>query len=127
MRVLIADDDRMVASVLAEMVRNHGHEVTGIARSGLEAIRFYNQSAPDVVLMDFAMSTLNGATASRMIMSQHPEARIVMVSGYLSREDLSQMECGAMVGIPKPLRVERLNTILDEMERRIGKIRHDVN
>lgn len=115
MRVLIADDDRMVASALAEMVLSYGYEVAGIARSGLDAIRFYRQCAPDVVLMDFAMSKLNGATASRVILSQYPDAKIVMLSGYLSQKDLSGMECGAVAGFPKPLRMERLKAVLDEM------------
>ena len=116
MRILIADDNRLVASSLATMVRSFGHEVAGIASSGLEAIRSYNRVAPDLVLMDFSMSKLNGATASRMILSTDPKAKIVMLSGYLSKEDLGTMECGAVAGLPKPLRIDRLKKLLEEME-----------
>jgi len=116
MRILIADDNRLVASSLATMVRSFGHEVAGIASSGLEAIRSYSQCAPDVVLMDFSMAKLNGATASRMILSNDPNAKIVMLSGYLSKEDLGAMECGAVAGLPKPFQMDRLKKLLEEMD-----------
>ena len=116
MRVLIADDNRLVASALAAMVHSFGHEVVGIAGSGLDAIHLYDQSGPDVVLMDFCMSRLNGATACRMIVSLHPSEKIVMLSGYLSQKDMSSMECGAVARLPKPLKVEDLKRLLDEMK-----------
>jgi len=120
MRVLIADDNKSVASTIAALVSSFGHEVAGIAGSGLEAIRSYNRCVPDVVLMDFAMAKFNGATASRMILSHYPGAKIVILSGYLTQEDLSSMECGAIAGLPKPLQVERLRRLLDEMQQRPG-------
>ena len=55
------------------------------------------------------------ATASRMILSHNPAAKIVMLSGYLSPDDISAMGCGAVAGLAKPLRGERLKKLLDEM------------
>lgn len=116
MRVLIADDHRMVAASLAAMVKSFGHEVVGVANSGLDAIKSYSECSPDVVLMDFAMSKLNGATASRMIVSHYPSAKIVMLSGYLNPGDMSSMGCGVIAGLQKPFPIERLKKILDEVE-----------
>ena len=114
--MLIADDDRMVAASLASMVRSFGHEVVGVANCGLDAIKCYSDCSPDVVLMDFAMSKLNGATASRMIVSHYPAAKIIMLSGYLNPCDISSMECGVIAVLQKPFPIERLKKILDEMD-----------
>jgi len=115
MRILIADDDLMLATTLANMVEKCGHEVSGFARTGLGAIRAYGEQRPDVVLMDFSMAKINGANASRMILSTYPTAKIVMLSGFLSKEDLSLVECGAVMMEPKPLEIERLKEILEHL------------
>ena len=116
MHILIADDDLMLASTLADMVERCGHHVSGFARTGVKAIQAYREQRPDVVLMDFSMSRINGANASRLILSKYPDAKIVMLSGILSREDLSVMKCGAAIMEPKPIELERLREILDQFD-----------
>ena len=116
MRVLIADDNLLVSSTLADMIMRYGHEVIGIVRTGLDAVRFYSQHIPDMVFMDFSMTKLNGANASRMILSQYPSAKIVMLSGFLTPEDLDQVQCGAFLREPKPLEMDRLKEILDSCD-----------
>jgi DNA-binding NarL/FixJ family response regulator len=116
MRILIADDDLMLAATLADMVEKCGHEVSGFARTGVGAIRAYGEQRPEVVLMDFSMTGINGANASRMILSQHPRAKIVILSGFLSKEDLSLVECGAVIMEPKPIDTGRLREILDDLD-----------
>ena len=75
MRVLIADDQKSVGTSLAELVRLCKHEVVEVVGSGLEAIQAYGRHHPDVVLMDYHMPKLNGATACRNIMAKYPNAR----------------------------------------------------
>jgi len=72
MRVLIADDQKSVGTSLAELVRLCQHEVVEVVSSGLEAIHAYDRHRPDVVLMDFQMPKLNGATACRNIVAKYP-------------------------------------------------------
>lgn len=110
MRVLIADDERAVGQSLAAMVERCGHEVAQVVSSGLEAIQAYTRLAPDVVLMDYKMPRLNGATACRMILSKDPKARIILVSG-LSQIEAVQ-EAGALAVIPKPVDMDRLYSAL---------------
>src|SRR5260370_19967161 len=72
MRVLIADDERDVGRSLADLVRICNHQIVGVVASGLEAIHAYNRFHPDVVLMDYRMPKLKGATACRNIRSNDP-------------------------------------------------------
>lgn len=90
MRVLIADDQRDVGVTLAALVESCGHQVLQVVGSGLEAIQAYTRLKPDVVLMDFSMPRLNGATASRMILSKDPAAKIVIVTAAPKAAELAK-------------------------------------
>ena len=109
MRVLIADDQRSVGTSLADMVRCFKHDIVGVVGSGLEAIQAYNQYRPDLVLMDYWMPKLNGATACRNILAKDPSARIILVSGR-STDDLAPS--GALAILTKPVSLEQLYAAL---------------
>ncbi len=110
MRVLIADDQKSVGVTLADLVVRCGHEVVEVVGSGLEAIQSYSRHRPDVVLMDYAMPRLNGATACRMILAKDPAARIILVSGVASTAAMEKH--GAFAVLAKPLGLERLYAAL---------------
>jgi len=105
-RVLIADDQPGAAAILAELVTQCRNEVVGIAGSGLEAIQAYERHQPDVVLMDYQMSKLNGVTACRQILAKNPRARIILVSGCTP--PCEAKEVGAIAILIKPVKLHRL-------------------
>ena len=111
MRVLIADDQRSVGMTLAAMVAACQHEVVEVVASGLEAIQAYEKHKPDVVLMDYWMAKLNGATACRNILARDPAARVILVSGWAPDYDLAA-EYGAISVLSKPVDRQRLKTAL---------------
>ena len=113
-RVLIADDEKLFSSALAEMVRSCGHEVVAVVHSGLDAIRAYRQHKPDVVLMDFAMARLNGLTACRNILSEDPKGCIIFLSGLGERVELTPEFSGAFAVLQKPVSRARLEQVLQE-------------
>jgi CheY-like chemotaxis protein len=108
MRVLIADDQKSVGTSLAELVRLCHHEVVEVVGSGLEAIQAFGRHQPDVVLMDYQMPKLNGATACRNIMAKHPKARIILVSG--SPKEIAGS--GALTLLLKPIKLDQLYAAL---------------
>jgi two-component system chemotaxis response regulator CheY len=110
MRVLIADDEKSVGTTLADLVRHCNHEVVEIVESGFEAIQAYSRHHPDVVVMDYWMSKLNGATACRNILAKDPAARIILVSGWSPIIDLT--ESGAVAVLSKPITMEMLTEAL---------------
>jgi DNA-binding NarL/FixJ family response regulator len=113
MRVLIADDQRSVGTSLADLVRCCKHEIVGVVGSGLEAIQAYNRYHPDLVLMDYWMPKLNGATACRNILAKDPRARIILVSGWAPSDDANGS--GAIAILPKPLDLNRLEAALHDV------------
>jgi CheY-like chemotaxis protein len=74
MRALIADGQKDVGISLAALVERCGHEVLLVVGSGLEAIQAYSRLMPDVVILDYSLPRLNGATAARMILAKDPES-----------------------------------------------------
>jgi two-component system, chemotaxis family, chemotaxis protein CheY len=108
MRVLIADDERSVGTSLAELVRRCQHEVVEVVTSGLEAIHAYGRHHPDVVLMDYQMPKLNGATACRNIVAKYPDARVILVSGL--PRDIA--DSGAFTVLLKPVGLDTLYAAL---------------
>src|SRR5215468_3177297 len=101
-RVLIADDQRDVGTSLAELVRNYNHEVADIVGSGFEAIQTYSRLRPDLVLMDYWMPKLNGATACRNILAKDPTARVILVSGWAPSTGIVG-DSGALALLAKPV------------------------
>jgi DNA-binding NarL/FixJ family response regulator len=86
MRVLLVDDHQMVREGLrAILERSEGCTVVGEAASGREAVELARSLKPDVVVMDVAMSDMNGIEATRQILAGMPAARIVALSSHSDR------------------------------------------
>ena len=110
MSVLIADAQKEVGATLAGLVERCGHDVLLVVASGLEAIQAYARLQPDLVLLDYAMPRLNGATAARMILAKNPAAKIVIVSTTPSAPALA--DTGAIAILPKPVEMHKLYAAL---------------
>lgn len=86
LRVLLVDDHQMVREGLrAILERDAWCRVVGEASGGREAVRLARELTPDVIVMDVAMSDLNGIEATRQILSQAAGARIVALSSHSDR------------------------------------------
>ncbi len=112
MRVLIADDQRSVGTSLADLVRHCNHEIVAVVGSGVEAIQAYSLYHPDVVLMDYWMPKLNGATACRNIVAKDPTAHVILVSGWSPANGIVS-DSGALTLLPKPVDLDDLATALN--------------
>lgn len=70
-RILIVEDESMIARELAENLRNMGYEVTACAYSGAQAIAEASNTTPDLVLMDIRLQgTMDGVEAASRLQSQ---------------------------------------------------------
>jgi DNA-binding NarL/FixJ family response regulator len=85
-RILLVDDHRMVREGLRAVLEKHeGYGIIGEAGGGREAVGLARALTPDVVVMDVAMSDLNGIEATRQICANVPRARVIALSSYCDR------------------------------------------
>lgn len=112
--VLIADDHPLIREGITAVVGGFEDiSVVGEASNGLEAIRLYRTTQPDVTLMDVQMPELNGIAAISSIMSEFPQARIAVLTTYRGdARALQAIKAGARGYLLKStLRRELIDTI----------------
>jgi len=80
MRVLLADDHALVRAGIASLLETWGMEVVGQAADGREALELARTLRPDLILMDIGMPNVSGLEATRLVKSELPDVRIVMVT-----------------------------------------------
>jgi DNA-binding NarL/FixJ family response regulator len=81
-RVVVADDDEAVRTVLSHVLSDEGIDVVGLACDGREAVALALELRPDTVLLDIRMPELGGIEAAQQIRAADPDMRLVMLSAY---------------------------------------------
>jgi DNA-binding NarL/FixJ family response regulator len=112
--ILTADDHPLIRDGLAAVLRAEtGLEVVAEAANGEEAIEAYARLKPDVVLMDLRMPVMDGLTATRAILADDPNARIIVLTTYDGDEDIHRaLAAGARGYLLKDMmRTDLLNVI----------------
>jgi len=79
-RLLLADDHRMLREGLRRSMIEEGFDVVGEASDGLEAVRLSEELNPDVILMDVTMPEMDGVEAARRVHLAQPDVRVVMLT-----------------------------------------------
>lgn len=82
MRVLLAEDHKIVRQGTRMFLESMGVEVIGEATTGVEAVRLARELQPDVVLMDIHLPELTGVEATRRIRHDNPETRVLVLTAY---------------------------------------------
>ena len=86
-RVLLAEDHVVVREGIRELINAAADiVVVGEAASGREAVTLCERLKPDIVLMDVAMSDMNGIEATREVKRLSPETGVVILSAYDNTE-----------------------------------------
>ena len=83
MKVVIIDDDKLVAASLKTIVESDsGIEVLATGSSGQEAIELYDEYKPDVLLTDIRMEGMSGLEAGETILEKHKDAKLLYLTTF---------------------------------------------
>ncbi len=106
--ILVCDDEEIMRDVLETILSSAGYKVD-LAKTGEEALEFYEQKTYDVVLMDVSMPGMGGLTALQEIVQLDSEAVVLMITAYATFDTaISAWEKGATGVIRKPFQNEQI-------------------
>jgi DNA-binding NarL/FixJ family response regulator len=113
-RVLIADDQRVVRDGLAMLVGLiDGVEIADVACDGEEAVRLTMTHRPDVVLMDLRMPGIDGITATAQLRERLPSARVLVLTTYADDDTiLPAWSAGAQGYLTKDASAEQIEAAI---------------
>ena len=113
-RVLIADDQRVVREGLGMLVSLIDEvEVVGSASNGAEAVRLADAHRPDVILMDLRMPDVDGVAATADLRERLPGARVLVLTTYADDTAiLSALRAGAVGYLTKDASAEQIETAI---------------
>lgn len=98
-RVLLADDHKIIRQGLRALLeKQQDIEVVAEAEDGRSAVRLAAETAPDVVIMDVTMPDLNGAEATKQILSKSPDIKVVALSMHSDSLFVTEMLKSGAVG-----------------------------
>lgn len=109
-RVLIVDDNEDAATMLAELLRRHGHEVA-VAHDAAAALKVVPGFTPEVALLDIGLPVIDGYELAQRLRNLPSAAtcRLIAVTGYGQDGDRERaMEAGFARHLVKPVFVEEL-------------------
>lgn len=107
-RILVAEDNDLVALTLEEQLKGLGYDVIGVARTGTEAVDLAGRLNPDLIVMDIRMPEMEGTEAAAQINQQRPTP-ILMLTAYTDRETIRRAEqAGALGYLVKPVNESEL-------------------
>jgi two-component system response regulator NreC len=91
-RILLADDHAIVRQGLSKSLQMEDDmEVVGQAKNGLSAIELVKELTPDVVVMDISMPDINGMDATREILRDFPNVKIIALSMHSAKKFVKEM------------------------------------
>ena len=82
LRILIADDHRILLEALVSFLSVHGFNVVGAAENGRRAVLLARQRRPDVVILAVTMPVMGGLDAARLILQVQPKTAVLFLTGY---------------------------------------------
>lgn len=113
-RVLIVEDEGLIAHDIASRLEHAGYEVAGIAESGVETLRKIVDSSPDLILMDIRIKgDMDGIETAARVQEQF-DLPVIYLTAHSDRETLARARVTGPFGyLTKPLQQANLQTSIE--------------
>ena len=107
--ILICDDAAFMRMMIKDILTKNGYNVAGEAENGQKAVEKYNETKPDLVLMDITMPEMDGIQALKKIKENDPSALVIMCSAMGQQAMvIESIQAGAKDFIVKPFQADRV-------------------
>ena len=116
--ILICDDAAFMRMMIKDILTKNGYGISGEAENGVVAIDKYNETKPDLVLMDITMPEMDGIQALKKIRENDPSALVIMCSAMGQQAMVIEaIQSGAKDFIVKPFQADR---VLEAVKKVVG-------
>ena len=113
--ILIVDDEESICQSLGAVLSDEGYDVLTAGR-GEEALKIIKEDLPFLVFLDIWLPGIDGIETLKIIKSENPEIRVVMISGHGTIETaVKATKIGAFDFIEKPLSLEKVILIANHV------------
>jgi response regulator NasT len=120
MRVLVAEDDPIIALGIARRLERLGHEVTGPAARGADVLRLAAEASPDLYLLDVDLEDVDGLELAATLAERGPRRPVVILTGLDAPELVERsIASGVDAFLTKPVDDRQLDAAL-----RLAAARH---
>ncbi len=124
-KILIVDDGESQRFVLKGFLLREGYLV-GEAENGLKALQCVKDQHFDIILLDHKMPGMNGVEVLNEVKRMNPKIVVIIISAYGTIESaVEAMEAGAFYYITKPVELDKLLIILDQISQHHSMIKKD--
>lgn len=101
--ILVVDDSPFASKQIKDIVEENGYQVVGYAKNGEEGIRMFDELNPDITILDIIMPGIDGLETAEIILKNHPDAKIMMLSSLCDSGTLEEVRgIGLKYLVPKP-------------------------
>ena len=113
-RVMIIEDEAIIAMDLEGIVGDMGHRITGIARTEADALKLFNDEKPDLILSDIQLADgSSGIDAVNRILEHSPETPVIFITAYPERLLTGEGPEPAFL-IPKPYQTDQVKSAVSQ-------------
>jgi two-component system, NtrC family, response regulator AtoC len=113
-KILIIDDDDLVAASLKKVLTKLNNNVTTCLHAG-EAEQMVSEFQPDIILLDIYLTTHNGIDVLKSLKKKFATIPIIMITGYADvKMAVTAIKAGAFDFLLKPIDLEQLKIVLDK-------------
>ncbi len=100
MKILIVEDEAILAMNTQSILLSMGHEVVGIADNGVYAMELVKDKMPDLILMDITLKgSMDGIETTALIYAKYPECRIIFVTAHTDALTVEKVNSTKHMGI----------------------------
>lgn len=114
LRVAIVDDEPDLQRLYQLALSSKGYQISFVANDGTDAVEKDRKSPAQVIIMDHRMPTKNGIDATKEILKERPDTKIIFVSADEAVEKDAK-EAGAIRFLKKPISLKELTKTIEEV------------
>ncbi len=115
--ILVCDDSILARKNLSGILSNFGYSNISEVSNGEDAVNFCKENKPQLIFLDIVMPVKDGVTATREIMQDNPDAKIIIVSSVGTQTNFKEaIKAGATDFVQKPIDEDLLRQVLENID-----------